>query len=88
MEAILSGVKHIALADIPVLREIYTKGCYFFDPRNVDTFDIDALDAGGRDNSVDITTTGNNIITDEIRDFYIKTYSWKNSAKNIIEAIK
>ncbi|WP_081667984.1 glycosyltransferase family 4 protein [Butyrivibrio sp. WCD2001] len=76
MEAILSGVKHIALADIPVLREIYTKGCYFFDPKNINAFDIDTLN-----NEKDC-------ITEEDRNFYIKTYSWKNSAKRILGAIK
>ncbi|MCR5341936.1 MAG: glycosyltransferase [Butyrivibrio sp.] len=76
MEAILSGVKRIALADIPVLREIYTKGCYFFDPRNEDAFNMEALE------------NGKETITDAIRDYYRETFSWSNSARNILGAIR
>ncbi|WP_026527598.1 glycosyltransferase family 4 protein [Butyrivibrio sp. VCD2006] len=75
MEAILSGVKHIALADIPALKEIYSRGCYFFDPADVDLFDIKMLD------------DEHYAITDEIREFYADKYSWKNSAKSIIDGI-
>ena len=75
LEAILMGVKHIAVADIPVLREVYPRGCYFFDPENESTFDIDELDNG-------------EIITDEIREFYINMHSWKKSANTILEAIR
>ncbi|WP_196805198.1 glycosyltransferase family 4 protein [Butyrivibrio sp. AD3002] len=77
MEAILSGVKHIALADISVLREIYPVGCYFFDPRNADTFDIEKLDG-----------TKEPIITPEIQNFYKENYTWEKSAKNIMDFIR
>ncbi|SDB18984.1 glycosyltransferase family 1 protein [Butyrivibrio sp. INlla16] len=77
MEAILSGVKHIALADIPVLREIYPVGCYFFDPRNADTFDIEKLDG-----------TKEPIITPEIQNFYKENYTWEKSARNIMDFIR
>ncbi len=73
MEAILSGVKRIALSDIPVFREIYQKGCYFFDPTDVDSFDINKL---------------NDAITSEIRKYYMNKYSWNNSAKTILNMIK
>ncbi|WP_408069593.1 glycosyltransferase family 4 protein [Butyrivibrio sp. JL13D10] len=47
LEAIYMGVRHIALADIPALKEIYPVGCYFFDPGDVSKFDMEALDYNG-----------------------------------------
>lgn len=97
MEAIMAGVKRIALADIPVFREIYTRGCYFFDPTDAESFDIERIEADftgkvhqGLDkaNKVQTNTSDNFYITDEIRQFYIKKYSWKNSAKSIIGMIR
>lgn len=76
LEAILMGVKHVAVSDIPVLREVYPKGCYFFDPNDASSFDFEEFDRGEA------------IITEEIRDFYIKKYSWKKSAGKILETIR
>lgn len=83
MEAIVSGVQRIALADIPVLREIYTRGCYFFDPKNVESFDMDRLDR------IDKRVTTKSIgITEEVKEFYRNKYSWKNSARRIMEMVR
>ncbi|MBE5845172.1 MAG: glycosyltransferase family 4 protein [Butyrivibrio sp.] len=83
MEAIVSGVQRIALADIPVLREIYTRGCYFFDPKNVDSFDMDRLDR------IDKKVTAKSIgITEEVKAFYRNRYTWNNSAKNIYKTMR
>ncbi|WP_029323477.1 glycosyltransferase family 4 protein [Butyrivibrio sp. AE3004] len=77
MEAIMSGVKRIAVSDIPVMREIYSKGCYFFNPTDIASFDMEALEKsaeGYKEN--------------EIRDYYRKEYSWEKSAQHLLEEIR
>lgn len=76
MEAIFAGVPHIALSDIPVMREIYKKGCYFFDPTDVNSFNMDKM--------LKATKQKNK----KLKLFYSKKYSWKNSAETIIKAIR
>ena len=74
LEAIMNGVKHIAVSDIPVFREIYSKGVYFFDPNDVDSFDF---------------KTFNQIsISDEDYQFYRTFYSWDRSALICLNKMK
>ncbi|MDD3139943.1 MAG: glycosyltransferase family 1 protein [Lachnospiraceae bacterium] len=74
LEAIAMGVTHIALSDIPVFKEIYTKSVYFFKPLDVDSFDINQM------NQIEIT--------DEDRKFYYEKFSWHTSAEKIIQIIE
>ncbi|WP_026664611.1 glycosyltransferase family 4 protein [Butyrivibrio sp. FC2001] len=63
MEAIAMGNEHIALADIPALREIYTKGCYFFDPKNPEKFDFQKLEEQVADSITTDRATTDHIVT-------------------------
>lgn len=73
MEAITLGIKHIAVSDISVLREIYDRGVYFFDPTNAADFDVEKLDRSE--------------ISDEDLQHYREKYSWEKSAKIIYQEI-
>lgn len=74
LEAITLGVKHIAVSDIPVFREIYSQGVYFFDPNDVDTFEIEKFD------SIEINKAD--------YDFYWNKYSWEQGAKVLLNKIR
>ena len=73
LEAITLGIKHIAVSDISVLREIYDRGVYFFDPTNAADFDVEKLDRSE--------------ISDEDLQHYREKYSWEKSAKIIYQEI-
>lgn len=69
LEAIVMGVKHIAVSDIPIFREIYMEGVSYFDPHDIGTFDLSDM--------------GRHEMTDEVRDAYIKKYNWHDGAERI-----
>ncbi len=69
LEAIVMGVRHIALSDIPVFREIYTEGVSYFNPHEVGTFDLSEM--------------ARHEMTDEAREGYMKRYSWRDGAEKI-----
>lgn len=69
LEAIVMGVKHIAVSDIPIFREIYMEGVSYFDPYDIGTFDLSDM--------------GRHEMTDEVRDAYIKKYNWHDGAERI-----
>lgn len=73
LEAITLGVKQIAVSDIPVFREVYPRGVYFFNPNNAKSFKMEKMD--------------NTIISEDDFQFYWDTYSWDNGAKKIISRI-
>lgn len=73
LEAITMGVIRVAVSDIPVLKEIYDKGVYYFDPMKADSFDFEAFD--------------NTLIIDEDRDLYLKEHNWKDTAYNILKVM-
>lgn len=74
LEAITMGVHSVAVSDIPVFREIYPRGVYYFNPNDVNTFDKIAFDAVK--------------ITKEDREYYLKRYTFKNVAIKIMEVIR
>lgn len=74
LEAITLGVKHIAVSDIPVFREVYTRGVYFFNPEDVNDFDIDKM------NGIEVT--------DSDQAYYWDKYSWSNGAKKLWNTIR
>ena len=73
LEAIQLGVKHIAVSDIPVFREVYDVGVYTFDPYDVTKFDMDTF----------LDTE----ITIEQKSAYMTKYSWANSARRIMNEL-
>lgn len=73
LEAITLGIKHIAVSDIPVFHEVYPQGVYFFDPNNIDDFDIEKF------NSTELS--------DDDFIFYWKKYSWEKGAKVLLNTI-
>lgn len=73
LEAITLGVKHIAVSNIPVFKEIYSRGVYYFDPYNIEEFDIEAMNSY--------------VMTNEDVEFYWNKYSWKESAKCLINRV-
>lgn len=74
MEAIMLGVKHIAVSDIPVFHEIYSRGVYFFNPRDISNFDITKLDLCE--------------ISEEDYAFYLDKFSWSRGAKVLLNSIR
>lgn len=74
LEAITLGVKHIAVSDIPVFREVYSQGVYFFDPNDISDFDIEKLD---------FSELSNNDFA-----FYLNKYSWKKGARTLLNTIQ
>lgn len=73
LEAISLGVKRVAVSDIPVFREIYKKGVYFFDPNSVDSFSIEEFDK--------------TFISESSIDYYRKNFSWEKSAQIVYKTI-
>lgn len=69
LEAIVTGVKHIALSDIPVFREIYREGVSYFNPYDIESFDLNEMKRTE--------------ITDEARQRYMKKYNWHDGAEQI-----
>ena len=67
LEAISLGVKRVAVSDIPVFREIYDKGVYFFDPLSVESFIMEEFEETS--------------ISESTVEYYRKKYSWEKSAK-------
>lgn len=74
LEAITMGVKHVAVSNIPVFKEIYKRGVYFFDPHNVDSFNIEELDKTS--------------VTKEDFEYYLNKHSWKKTAEIIYRTMK
>ena len=74
LEAITLGIKHIAVSDIPVFREIYDKDVYYFDPKDSRSFDIKELEK--------IT------ISNESLGYYREKYNWKKTAVTIYQEIR
>lgn len=73
LEAITLGVKHIAVSDIPVFREVYSRGVYYFNPEDCGSFDLKKM--------TEIT------VSDDDREFYWDKYSWDKGAGYILKVI-
>ncbi len=74
LEAITMGVEHVAVSDIEVMREIYPRGVYYFDPNDAEKFDFDKF--------------SNTFVTEEDRDYYLNRYTFENAARTILDTIK
>lgn len=74
LEAIMMGVKHIAVSDIEVFHEVYNRGVYYFNPNNVGDFSIERMNQTQ--------------LSEEDVQYYLDKYTWKIAAKNIYKAIK
>lgn len=74
LEAITMGIRHIAVSDIEVFREIYDRDVYFFDPFLVNEFDFDIF------SRIEIS--------ESTYDHYLEKYSWNKTAKVIYNTIK
>ncbi len=73
LEAITAGVKKVAVSDIPVFREIYNKGVYYFNPLYVEDFSFERF--------------GQCNINAEEYSYYMKKYSWERSARILYDGI-
>ncbi len=71
LEAVVLNCRRIALADIPVFRELYEK-VYFFDPCRAEEFSFDKS----------LKTQ----ITSELRQHYIEKYSYQNGGKKYYQS--
>jgi len=70
LEAISNNCKRVAVSDIPVLREIYSRGAYFFNPYKVDEFNFEAFDKC-------------NVEAEKL--YYIRKFKWKTAAQKVYE---
>lgn len=73
LEAIQLGIKHIAVSDIPVFRELYGEGVYFFNPYDIREFDMSTF--------LDME------INAEQRNKYMSKYSWSSSTRRMINEL-
>lgn len=69
LEAIVYGCPKVAVSNIPVHREIYSKGVYFFNPEEALSFDFEKYN--------------DSVITEDDKNYYINKYKWNDSAKKI-----
>lgn len=74
LEAIIAGCDYIALSDIEVFRELYSDSAYFFNNNSVEEFSF--------------TEFENKKVSKEVRECYIKKYSFENDANIYYEVIK
>ena len=74
LEAITMGVKHIGLSNIDVFKEVYDRGVYRFDPKDIKGFYIKKMD------EIEITK--------EDVEYYWNKYSWEKTARTIYETMK
>lgn len=73
LEAITMGTKHVAVSDIPVFREVFDEGVYRFNPERAGDFDFDEM--------------GRIEADEDVRKHYREKYSWKKTAKIILDGI-
>lgn len=72
LEAMTYGCKKIYLSNIPVLKEIYGDACFYFDPHDISTLDLD----------------GNKVIDETKIIECLSKYTWENTTKKIIEGLE
>lgn len=73
LEALTMGIRHIAVSDIEVFREIYNRNVYYFDPNDVEDFDINEMKKCR--------------LNDQDVEYYLNSHSWKQTAKTIYDSI-
>lgn len=73
LEALTMGVRSIAVSDIEVFREVYCRNVYFFNPNDVNDFNIKEWE--------------NFTITDEDLLYYENKHSWQKTATIIYNTI-
>ena len=73
LEAIASGARRIAVSGIPAMKEIYDRGVYYLNPNDPGSFDVSDFEK--------------TIMSDEDKSYYLKKYTWKESASRIKKII-
>lgn len=74
LEAITMGVKRVALSDIPVFRELFKEDVYFFNPYNINSFNMIKFEK----TKISKTSKIN----------YLHAFSWRKTAKIMLEVIR
>lgn len=74
LEAICLGTKTVAVSDILVFNELFSKNVYKFDPYKAENFSFEKMNKS--------------IISEDVRNWYCEKFSWKSSAKIIYDTIK
>ena len=70
LEAIIMGVKCIAVSNISVFKEIYHRNVYYFDPLKPDLFDFEKM--------------SEKKLSDDDVNYYKELYSWHKTASIIL----